>query len=61
MPTFTLRKVYNQEFALVFDNIWISHVHYFLIHMHTCYELHILGQKALFLWFFDKKYFFLAV
>ena len=26
--------------------------------MHTCWELHILRQKSVFLWFFDKNIIF---
>ena len=26
--------------------------------MHTCWELRILGQKAVFLWFFDRNIIF---
>ena len=33
-------------------------IRYFWIHMHTYWELRILGQKAVFLWFFDKNIIF---
>ena len=46
---------YAKEFTLVFGYFWIDHFEYFLIHMLTCWELHILGQKAVLLLFFDKN------
>ena len=54
---FTLRKVFKR----IYFSFWLLlnfSFHYFWIHMHTYWELRILGQKAVFLWFFDKNIIF---
>ena len=54
---FALRKVFKR----IYFSFWLLLnflFQYFWIHMHTCWELYILGQKAVFLWFLS---FFMAV
>ena len=54
---FTLRKV----FKIIYFSFWLLlnlSLRYFWIHMHTYWLLRILGQKAVFLWFFDKNMIF---
>ena len=51
--SFTLRKVCKRIY-LCFWLLLNLLFQFLLIQMYTCWDMRILGQKAVFLWFFDK-------